>query len=165
MHTEHAGCRYYRYPESSRAHHRNYWYDPVRKRFLHRVIWESVHGPIPSGSHIHHLNGDPLDNRIENLGCIDDGEHMRHHHAGCCSERKRANLAAILPLTKAWHASPAGKAWHRKHGAYAASCKERIERQCEQCGKTYVAVNTGNNRFCHANCKARALRARRRAAR
>lgn len=33
----------------------------------HRVIWESVNGPIPEGMHIDHINGIKDDNRIENL--------------------------------------------------------------------------------------------------
>lgn len=35
--------------------------------FIHRMVWESVHGPIPKGMIINHLNGNKADNRIENL--------------------------------------------------------------------------------------------------
>lgn len=33
----------------------------------HRLIWEKERGPIPDGFVVHHLNGDKIDNRIENL--------------------------------------------------------------------------------------------------
>jgi hypothetical protein len=34
---------------------------------VHRLIWIYHHGPILDGLQIDHINGDPLDNRIENL--------------------------------------------------------------------------------------------------
>ena len=36
---------------------------------VHRIIWELFHGPIPDACVIDHLNGNPWDNRIENLAC------------------------------------------------------------------------------------------------
>lgn len=33
----------------------------------HKIIWESVYGPVPEGHHIDHLNGKKYDNRIGNL--------------------------------------------------------------------------------------------------
>ncbi len=42
-------------------------YSPIRWDFEHRFVWEQVHGEIPSGWNIHHINGVKLDNRIENL--------------------------------------------------------------------------------------------------
>ncbi len=33
----------------------------------HRRVWEQYFGPIPEGWIVHHLNGNKLDNRIENL--------------------------------------------------------------------------------------------------
>ena len=47
--------------------------------YEHRVIWEKVHGPIPEGMHIHHVNEDRLDNRIENLRLVDPATHSRIH--------------------------------------------------------------------------------------
>ena len=46
---------------------------------VHRACWEAYSGPIPEGHVIHHINGDPLDNRTENLACMPSGEHTRLH--------------------------------------------------------------------------------------
>ena len=47
---------------------------------IHRACWEAHHGPIPTGYIIHHINGDPTDNRVENLACMTNGEHRTLHN-------------------------------------------------------------------------------------
>lgn len=50
---------------------------------FHRWAWEQHHGKtIPPGYHIHHVNEDTLDNRIENLQLVDPLTHKRIH-SGC----------------------------------------------------------------------------------
>lgn len=38
-----------------------------KSAYAHRIIWELHYGKIPDGYCIDHINGDGLDNRIENL--------------------------------------------------------------------------------------------------
>jgi len=41
----------------------------------HRYVWEQANGPIPKGWIIHHINGIPGDNRLENLLAVPKGKH------------------------------------------------------------------------------------------
>ena len=50
-----------------------------RRELEHRLVWERHHGPIPDGYHIHHKNGDKLDNRIDNLQLLSESAHHRLH--------------------------------------------------------------------------------------
>ena len=47
-------------------------------RSVHRMIWEFVHGPIPDGMQINHINGIKTDNRIANLELVTGSENVKH---------------------------------------------------------------------------------------
>lgn len=75
-------------PRASRPQrtHKGYvriW-DKAQKRYVmeHVMVWESLHGPVPPGHDIHHLNGVKTDNRPENLALVDRVTHKRLH-SGC----------------------------------------------------------------------------------
>lgn len=44
----------------------------------HRLIWERVHGPVPEGMQINHINGNKLDNRIANLEVVTPSRNTLH---------------------------------------------------------------------------------------
>ena len=51
-----------------------------KKVRAHRWIMEQHLGrKLPPNEHVHHINKDPLDNRIENLIVMECAEHMRLH--------------------------------------------------------------------------------------
>src|ERR1700722_9087610 len=85
------GIKFRRYPEAKQASHRNY-YSPAsnyrRKGVgaLHQEIWKAANGPIPLFCEIHHRDGNPLNNQLDNLECLTKSEHESAHVAmgsGC----------------------------------------------------------------------------------
>ncbi len=45
-------------------------------QYAHRLIWETVNGPIPDGHYIDHRNGKRADNRIRNLEAVTPTENL-----------------------------------------------------------------------------------------
>lgn len=62
---------------------------------MHRLVWEEFYGkPIPRGYVIHHMNGDKLDNRIQNLQLVENSKHSRFHNSGkIISEETRRKMS------------------------------------------------------------------------
>jgi hypothetical protein len=75
--------------------------------------------------------------------------------AGAIARRKAQEM------TKEWHASPEGLAWHSENGAKAWIGREWFEKPCEHCGRLFKTPFPTRARFCHQNCKMRARSLRR----
>ena len=52
-----------------------------------RFMWEQVFGPIPEGMDVHHVNGDPSDDRLENFALRGRLEHRSEHSSGSGNPR------------------------------------------------------------------------------
>lgn len=135
-------------------------YQGKRER-LHVYVWRYFNGPIEDGYHVHHKDENKDHNDIDNLACILGDTHQKYHLLKY-SVNHREEMAKNLedkarPKASEWHKSEEGRAWHREH-SFLALNREETEHICEFCGKPFMSVDHGNNRFCSNNCKTAARR-------
>ncbi|MGH2761391.1 MAG: HNH endonuclease signature motif containing protein [Thermoleophilaceae bacterium] len=154
------GKRFYRYPDSPHRTNRVYYTPGIADRkqgvdYLHREIWKAHNGAIPDRHHVHHRDGNPLNNDLPNLVCLSPAEHAAEHWTEERAAASRDHAASIRSLTKAWHRSPEGREWHRQHGQAAWAKREPVRHVCEECGAEFDSiVRRDSNRFCSNACKA-----------
>lgn len=95
------------------------YYDPIGKRDkpYHRYVWEQANVPIPDGMLIDHINGDVLDNRLDNLRLVTFTQNMWNR------KKPATNTSGIK-----------GVSWNNKRGQW-------LGRVCKN-GKTYFKWGT-----------------------
>lgn len=78
-----------------------YWRGTLLHRVWpsHRVIWAIHYGRWPAGV-IDHINGDTLDNRIENLRCVTQAANLRN--AGVRRQPNASGVVGVYPSGKRW---------------------------------------------------------------
>lgn len=121
-------------------------YLAIGRRVLHRVKWEKLRGPIPSGYVVHHKDHDKTNNRIANLACMSHREHCRAHmqdHVHSDAGRKKG--AAVLASTA------------KERGQKISAARLAIKatpRDCIHCAKSFMAkspIAKSCSRKCYAN--------------
>lgn len=122
--------------------------------YLHRAIWEKHNGPIPPGYHVHHKDGNPLNNAIENLEALPAAEHMREHGLVAPhlkSPERLALLNSIRGASHEWHKSPDSRAV-----LSAAAKKQWVDKVptryiCVVCGTPFESKAT-TAMYCTRKC-------------
>ena len=152
------GINFRRYPNAKQWSHRVYYTPHAGHRkagvkALHQEIWMSVNGPIPAGKEIHHTDGNPDNNSIENLECLTKQEHDERHSdsrsaKSVISEKARAAASE-------WHKSEAGREWHREHAKKIAKGIQLVDVECDFCGVTYQTKAPHRAKFCSTRCRQR----------
>lgn len=126
-------------------------------RRLHVAVWESAHGPVPPGHHVHHRSGRDH-NGLSDLECLTAREHLGVRHGADAGERGRRTIRKAAERAREWHGSPAGRERHRQqyelHCAPALTARE--QRRCDHCDREFSAART--SKYCSANCRAAARR-------
>ena len=158
------GITFRRYPDAPGLSDQRY-YTPNCKHVkdgvgkLHQAIWKHYNGNIPKGHHIHHKDGNYLNNSIDNLECVQLNDHLRSHALKQSEDpdalkRKQEHCDRIRPLTKKWHASEEGKKWHSENCKRLWELKTPVKKKCEQCGQEFDSyTNRDSDKFCSNNCK------------
>jgi endogenous inhibitor of DNA gyrase (YacG/DUF329 family) len=132
---------------------------------IHRDAWVAAFGPIPKGCHIHHRDGNVLNNSLDNLECMPAGTHLSVSRAQREQPADGWFSADARQKAADWHSSPEGKLWHKRHAKRSKSWTKwkREEKPCEQCGKPHMALvrKSGNaGKYCSQACKVAAYRER-----
>lgn len=131
---------------------------------MHWFVWECERGVRPKGWHVHHKDGNTWNNHIDNLELVEANKHLSTH----IKKRIEQNPEWYADFRKKgieaapkWHKSEAGLKWHSEHAKKTNFGKfEYVQAKCLQCGTEYTK-KTHHAKFCHPNCKAKALRCRR----
>jgi len=98
---------------------------PSLSRSRARDRWRTAIGPIPLGYRIHHKDGNPKNNSLENLECITRYAHLSAHMKEKCGERN-SNFRT-------------GKYTGAKHCA-CGTVKDFRSKQCARCAKRSYPV-------------------------
>jgi hypothetical protein len=100
-----------------------------------RAIWIKHHGPIPSMLQIDHINGNPLDNRIENIRICRPSENFRNRRKQLSPSTSKFKGVHWDKKRKKWIA---GISFNKKHydlGAF--NCEEDAARAYDSKARDY----------------------------
>lgn len=159
-HQEHFGRKFYQDKKTG------YWISCDYSKNLprcraHQWVWFNHYGKPPKSYHLHHINDDKSDNRIDNLELMKGSRHLSIHMIKQMldpirKQKARENCDKIRPLTKAWHASEEGRAWHKFHAIKINFGNGELHKyECQHCLEKYQSklIAEGRTRFCSNACK------------
>ena len=64
-----------------------------------RIVWELTYGEIPDGYIVDHLDGNPLNNKIENLACKTRADNMRNRKV---NSRNKSGVTGVRKEGDSW---------------------------------------------------------------
>ncbi len=89
--------------------------------YAHRLVWEVVNGPVPKSMEVDHLDGNPSNNRLENLQLVTGAENRRLQRArsmakyGSPSPHCKLSIAEVKAVLRTIGTVPT-KVWARRYG-------------------------------------------------
>lgn len=136
--------------------------DIGKRERLHNFVYRTeYHLPyIPTGYHIHHIDGNKDNNEPGNLQMITSHEHEQYHGNNVSGKRKAQRTKNIIekamPAARKWHSSDQGIQWHRQNGIETYKARKEIKYICDCCGNEFETrhIYGNSNKFCSNKCKA-----------
>jgi hypothetical protein len=117
-------------------------------RLQHRLVMEDKLGrPLATREHVHHMNGDTLDNRPENLTLVSPRAHAKHHKP----ERKPVRPRIKCARDGCRNSMPASEG-KRYCSAKCRFYATRVTVTCPACGGRFIAYRSQRRRFCSRTC-------------
>jgi hypothetical protein len=130
---------------------------------LHRVVWEYHNGKIPKGYEIHHKDENTHNNNIDNLNLV----HKTLHQRFTLKKRIKENPEWFEEYSKKgrdaaaeWHKTEEGIEQLKEASRISWLKRELHKKNCEICNKEYETPFPTKSKYCHQNCRAKALRQR-----
>lgn len=144
-----------------------YYMSTRRWKYLHVAIVEARDGEVPDGFHVHHVNGNPLDNDPANLIALTPKMHYQVHlKMGTFDDWRASGMSQHLERIRRdaarWHGSDEGLAWHAEHGRKSWENRVATEKVCGECGKNYTTFFPKRSQVCSPACQQRLYRRTRR---
>lgn len=90
--------------------HSNGYYRNKLMQCLHRLKYEKEISPIPPGFLVHHIDGNMLNNDIENLQCLSRSDHITLHN-----KERHKNKAKVQCTTEGCQVDSKIKGLCKKH--------------------------------------------------
>jgi hypothetical protein len=150
------GVQWRRYPNAKQRNRRRYYQGYLNGVLcsLHRAKWEDANGPIPDSHEIHHRDGDPLNNELDNLELLTVAEHRKREGelGSFNTDAVHANLDRIRSLAAAWHATEEGKKWHSDNGKQAMVKRAMLDLVCSHCGAAFKSKQSFA-KLCSSKCR------------
>ncbi len=98
-----------------------------KRYYTHRIAWELAVGPIPDGMCIDHINGDGLDNRLENLRVTTLSGNQRNR---ALQRNSKFGIHGVHPFKRGFLVQCAGKHIKFTQDFFEACCaRKSAERQ------------------------------------
>lgn len=105
--------------------------------YAHRLVWEVVHGPVPSSMEVDHLDGNPSNCRLDNLQLVTGSENRSLQRArsmakyGSPSSTCKLSIAEVRAVLRTVGTVPT-RVWARRYGVDAATIRRIRERKAWQ---------------------------------
>jgi len=174
---DYGGVTFFRYPDSNQRNNRVYFNPSKADRAegidsLHREIYKDHHGAIPDGCDIHHVDGNTLNNAVENLQPLSRSAHAKEHvsdeHHARLREAGRERLRAYQSKHVKWRTeTEEGRAWAAANAAplVAAKAEKRGFHRiiCMVCGASADRPGQADGSpplYCSEKCNQTAFRRR-----